>query len=197
MVAQYGSGAWSARATAPVGWPRGPQAGEAAGAGYLGWTLVVVTGDPAAPPGQVMVLDGARPVDAARPGFSVPLGGLLTGQVVRVHAVDWTVRGPRFSAFAQPFVRPPDGKLPRRERPLPNRRNHRRCPLSPARAPSTHHAAQHSRPSTPRARTGWPGPMRAIPIRAIPMLGVAVRAIPAWRPREHHPMPAARENRSA
>ena len=103
MVAQYGSGAWSGTAPAPVGWPRGPQAGEAAGAGYLGWTLVVVTGDPAAPPGQVMVLDGARPVDAAHHDFSVPLDGLLRGQVVRVHAVDWTVRGLRFSAFAQPL----------------------------------------------------------------------------------------------
>jgi hypothetical protein len=112
MVAQYGSGAWSARATAPVGWPRGPQAREAAGAGYLGWTLVVVTGDPTAPPGQVMVLDGAHPVDAAHHGFSVPLDGLLAGQVVRIHAVDWTVRGPRFSAFTQPLAAHPAVSFP-------------------------------------------------------------------------------------
>jgi len=103
LVAQYGSGAWSARAPAPVGWPRGAQLGQPAGAGYLGWTLVVVTGDPAAPSGQVMVLDGAHPVDAAHPGFSVPLDGLLAGQVVRIHTVDWTGHGPRFSAFTQPL----------------------------------------------------------------------------------------------
>ena len=112
LVAQYGSGAWSATAPAPVGWPRDPQAAQADGVGYLGWTLVVVTGDPAAPPGQVMVLDGARPVDAAHHDFSVPLDGLLRGQVVRVHAVDWTVRGPRFSAFAQPLSAHPAVSFP-------------------------------------------------------------------------------------
>ena len=109
LVAQYGSGAWSAMAPAPAGWPRGPQA---AGAGYLGRTLVVVTGDPAAPSGQVMVLDGAHPVDAAHPGFPVPLAGLLAGQVVRVHAVDWTGRGPRFSAFTQPLAARPAVSFP-------------------------------------------------------------------------------------
>jgi len=50
-----------------------------------------------------MVLDGAHPVDAAHPGFSVPLDGLLAGQVVRIHTVDWTGHGPRFSAFTQPL----------------------------------------------------------------------------------------------
>ena len=112
LVAQYGSGAWSATAPAPAGWPRGPDVGQAAGAGYLGWTLVVMTRDPAAPPGQVMVLDGARPVDAAHHGFSAPLDGLLAGQVVRVHAVDWTMRGPRFSAFAQPLSAHPAVSFP-------------------------------------------------------------------------------------
>jgi hypothetical protein len=107
LVARYGSGAWSAAVPAPVGWPRGAQAAQLAGAGYLGWTLVVVTGDPAAPSGQVMVLDGARSVDAAHPGFSAPLGGVLAGHVIRVHAVKWTWHGPRFSAFTQPLsVRP-------------------------------------------------------------------------------------------
>ena len=72
----------------------------------------MVTGDPAAPSGQVMVLDGAHQVDAAHPGFSVPLGGLLAGQVVRVHAVEWTGRGPRFSAFTQPLAAHPAATFP-------------------------------------------------------------------------------------
>jgi hypothetical protein len=54
-----------------------------------------------------MVLDGAHPVDAAHPGLSVPLGGLLAGQVVRVHTVAWTGHGPRFSAFTQPLATHP------------------------------------------------------------------------------------------
>jgi hypothetical protein len=90
-------------------WPPG---GPPAGAGYLGWTLVVVTGDPAARSGQVMVLDGAHPVDAAHPGFSVPLDGLLAGQVVRVHTVQGTGRGPRFSAFTQPLSASPAVSFP-------------------------------------------------------------------------------------
>jgi len=112
LVAQYGSGAWSVTAPAPVGWPRGPQAGHLAGAGYLGWTLVVVTGDPAARSGQVMVLDGAHRVDAVDRGFSVPLDGLLAGQVARVHTVEWTGHGPRFSAFTQPLSARPAVSFP-------------------------------------------------------------------------------------
>jgi hypothetical protein len=116
VVAQYGSGAWSATRPTPgpdpVGWPRGAQAARLTGAGYLGWTLVVVTGDPAAPSGQVMVLDGAHAVDAAHPGFSVPLGGVLAGQVVRVHTVKWAGHGPRFSAFTQPLSARPAVSFP-------------------------------------------------------------------------------------
>ena len=112
LVAQYGSGAWSAAAPAPVGWPCGAQAGHLAGADYLGWTLVVVTGDPAAPSGQVMVLDGAHRVDAVDRGFSVPLDGLLAGQVARVHTVEWTGHGPRFSAFTQPLSARPAVSFP-------------------------------------------------------------------------------------
>jgi RNA polymerase sigma factor (sigma-70 family) len=120
VVAQYGSGAWSATmpmagpapGPGPVGWPRGAQAAQLTGAGYLGWTLVVVTGDPAAPSGQVMVLDGAHAVDAAHPGFSVPLGGLLAGRVVRVHTVKWAGHGPRFSAFTQPLSTRPAVSFP-------------------------------------------------------------------------------------
>ena len=96
LVARYGAGAWSA-----AGWPDERDDGAE---GDLGWTLVVVTADSAAPSGQVMVLDGARPVDAADPGFSAPLGGLLAGQAVRVHVVAWTERGPQASAFTQPLA---------------------------------------------------------------------------------------------
>jgi hypothetical protein len=48
-----------------------------------------------------MVLDGARPVDAADLGFSAPLGGLLVGQAVQVHVLAWTEHGPQASAFTQ------------------------------------------------------------------------------------------------
>jgi hypothetical protein len=60
-----------------------------------------------------MVLDGAHavdaahPRDAAHPGLSVPLGGLLAGQEVRIHTVTWTGHGPRFSAFTQPLTARP------------------------------------------------------------------------------------------
>ena len=170
LVTQYGSGTWSATAPAPVGWPRGPQVAQAAGVGYLGWTLVVVTGDPAAPAGQVMVLDGAHPVDAAHPGLSVPLGGLLAGQVVRVHAVEWTGRGPRFSAFTQPLAAHPAATFPAANAPYLVGVITAAAPLVPPAPP----ASTTTLPSTPRPSIGWPGP-----IRAIPMLGVTVRAIPA------------------
>jgi hypothetical protein len=133
LVTRYGSGAWSAAGpgsgsgsgptsgsgsgSASSGWPRGAQADEPTGAGYLGWTLVVVTGDPAAPSGQVMVLDGAHPVDAAHPGFSVPLDGVLAGHVVRLHAVTWTRHGPRFSAFTQPLTARPTVSFPSADTP--------------------------------------------------------------------------------
>jgi hypothetical protein len=143
LVAQYGSGAWSATAPTPLGWPRGPQA---AGAGYLGWTLVVVTGDPAASSGQVMVLDGAHPVDAAHPGFSVPLGGLLAGQVVRVHAIDWTVRGPKFSAFAQPLAAHPAVGFPAANAPYLVGVITAAAPLAPPAPPANQPAAGRPRP---------------------------------------------------
>src|SRR5581483_2077176 len=91
QVARYGAGAWS---TVPLTAP-------GAAAGSLGWALVAVTEDGAAPPGQVMVLDGARPVDAAQPGFAAPLGGLMAGRSARVHVVEWTEHGPRAASFSQ------------------------------------------------------------------------------------------------
>jgi hypothetical protein len=95
LVARYGSGAWTAAA---------PDEGDVT---YLGWALVVVTADSGAPPGQVMVLDGARPVDVADAGFSAPLGGLLAGQAVKVRVVTWTEHGPVASAFTQPLTARP------------------------------------------------------------------------------------------
>ena len=92
LVARYGTGPWVAAA---------PGDGDGI---YLGWALVVVTADSGAPPGQVMVLDGARPVDEADPGFSAPLGGLLVSQAVQVHVVAWTEDGPQASAFTQPLA---------------------------------------------------------------------------------------------
>ena len=43
----------------------------------------------------------------AHAGLSVPLGGQLAGQVVRIHTVAWTGHGPRFSAFTQPLTARP------------------------------------------------------------------------------------------
>jgi hypothetical protein len=92
---------------------------------YLGWMLVVVTADSTAPPGQVMVLDGARPVDAGDPGFSAPLGGLLAGQAVQVHVVPWTEHGPQASAFTRPLARLPVVNFAAGTAPLPSRRDRR------------------------------------------------------------------------
>jgi RNA polymerase sigma factor (sigma-70 family) len=113
LVARYGTGTWTAAAPAGGGWPAAhgwPAAGGSPGdvdVTYLGWTLVVVTADSGAPPGQVIVLDGARPVDAADPGFSAPLGGLFAGQAVKVQEVTWTDHGPETSAYTQPLARQP------------------------------------------------------------------------------------------
>jgi RNA polymerase sigma factor (sigma-70 family) len=132
QVARYGAGVWQATAapvTAPAagGWyqaatgggqaatggdqaaARGDQAAgggyDGTGAKYLGWTLVVVTADPGAPSGQVMVLDGARQVDAADPYFSASLGGLPvrdSAGAANVQVVAWTYDGPEPAAFTRP-----------------------------------------------------------------------------------------------
>lgn len=67
----------------------------------------MVTADSNAPSGPVMVLDGAQPVDAADPGFSAPLGGLLTGAAAKIHVVSWTEHGPRATAFTLPLAARP------------------------------------------------------------------------------------------
>jgi DNA-directed RNA polymerase specialized sigma24 family protein len=113
LVARYGAGSWRAAAAGPVrssarrggagrgGAGRGGAGRHSAGAGYLGWTLVAVVADNTAPVGQVMVLGGVRPVDAADPHFSASLGGLTAGRAVRVKAVRWTAAGPQESAFTR------------------------------------------------------------------------------------------------
>jgi hypothetical protein len=106
LVAQYGSGLWSA---APAGWGSSGGPGNSGDWGSWGksgawesdsgWTLVVVTADPQAAPGtQVMVLDGAR---AVGPSLSVPLDALPPGPDATVHTVTWTQAGPQTAAFAQ------------------------------------------------------------------------------------------------
>jgi hypothetical protein len=45
---------------------------------------------------------GDGPTDAPASGLSVPLGGLLAGQAVRLHTVAWTGHSPRFPAFTSP-----------------------------------------------------------------------------------------------
>jgi len=74
LVARHGAGAWTAAAAA--GWPGDDT-------GYLGWALVVVAADSAAPSGPVMVLDGVQPV------------------------VSWTEHGPHIAAFTLPLAARP------------------------------------------------------------------------------------------
>jgi hypothetical protein len=93
LVARYGAGVWQAAAGGAY---------DGIGAKYLGWTLVVVTTDPAAPSGQVMVLDGARQVDADDPYFSASLGGLSVRHTANVQVVAWTYDGPVSAAFTRP-----------------------------------------------------------------------------------------------
>ena len=130
QVARYGAGVWQATAapvTAPAagGWYQAAAGGydgtghdgsgydgtgfdgtgyDGTGARYLGWTLVVVTADPDASPGQVMVLDGARQVDAADPYFSATLGGPPARHpagTANVQVVAWTSDGTEPAAFTR------------------------------------------------------------------------------------------------
>lgn len=118
LVARYGAGAWTAAgpfSRSGSGWDSGSGSGgwaegvrpegawpEGLDARYLGWTLVVVVADRAAPVGQVMVLDGVRQVDAADPYFSASLGGQAAGRAVSARVVAWTADGPEAAAFTRP-----------------------------------------------------------------------------------------------
>jgi RNA polymerase sigma factor (sigma-70 family) len=80
LVATDGAGTWQAQV--PTG-----QANIAADSG---WTLVVVTQDPAAPVGNAVVLDGAHEVSAADPSFHVPLNDLLpAGASAGIQVASW------------------------------------------------------------------------------------------------------------
>jgi hypothetical protein len=107
LVTRYGAGVWSAAPpepdddALPGSWPW--HWGR-----DFGWSLVVVTTDPAAPVGtQVMVLDGAHVVDASSPRLSVPLDGLPPGSLADAHTVTWTPAGPVMNSFAQNLAESP------------------------------------------------------------------------------------------
>jgi hypothetical protein len=133
-----------------------------------------------------MVLDGAHPVDAAHPGFPVPLAGLLAGQVVRVHAVDWTGRGPRFSAFTQPLAARPAVSFPAANAPYLVGVITATAPLVPpappapiTTLPSTHQGDSYPRSVTPPGRSPQPSRQsrRARPRRPVESLCVKIPAI--------------------
>ncbi|MFC5820334.1 zf-HC2 domain-containing protein [Nonomuraea harbinensis] len=70
--------------------------------GHAGWSLVVVTTDPAAPYGNAVVLDDTRIVGGDSPALRLPLGGLEpAGAPARVELVAWAgdagLRGDRLS----------------------------------------------------------------------------------------------------
>lgn len=110
LIAAGGSGTW--RAALP------PRAGQRSAA--TGWTLVVVTSDPAAPAGQTVVLDGAQP---AGPGSGLmPLDGLFPpGVSVGMQSAAWAglrygtdpaLAGWREFLPAARSVTPPPGTAP-------------------------------------------------------------------------------------
>ncbi|MGI5268393.1 zf-HC2 domain-containing protein [Nonomuraea sp. CA-218870] len=91
------SGAW---------WAADPPLG---GRGHAGWSLVVVTTDPAAPYGNALVVDAARVVGGGAPVLRVPLDGLEpAGAPARVELVAWAgdggVRGDRVSLGSGPLA---------------------------------------------------------------------------------------------
>ncbi|MEV4837657.1 zf-HC2 domain-containing protein [Nonomuraea sp. NPDC049486] len=70
--------------------------------GHAGWSLVVITTDPAAPYGNAVVLDDTRIVGGDSPALRLPLGGLEpAGAPARVELVAWAgdagLRGDRLS----------------------------------------------------------------------------------------------------
>jgi hypothetical protein len=160
---------------------RNRQDGQLAGAGYLGWTLVVVTGDPAAPSGQVMVLDGARRMDAAHPGLSVPLGGLLAGQAIRVHTVAWTGHGPRFSAFTQPLTARPAVSFSAARSPYLVGVITAATPLAPPASPAPTILLLYPRPGTPRPRSASRAVLGGADGAQVPSRGAC-----CTRPRRHN-----------
>jgi hypothetical protein len=106
-----------------------------------------------------MVLDGAHPVDAAHRGLSVPHGGLLAGQVARVHTVAWTGDGPRFSAFTQPMAARPTVSFSAAANPLlvPHQmKSARAAPHPTPRASRSTHDSRARPPRPPGLTTAMP-----------------------------------------
>jgi hypothetical protein len=102
LVAQYGSGTWSAALTGHRDWY---QPGWARDSVVPGWALVIVTADPSAPPGtQVMVLDGTAEIG---PSLPVPLDALPPGPDATVRTVQWTPSGPVLAGYAQNLAESP------------------------------------------------------------------------------------------
>jgi hypothetical protein len=94
MVRQHGAGVWSAAIPGD----------DPADIRYSGWALVVVVADPAAPAGQVMVLDGTHVVAPGGGGYSIPLEGLLSSEA-GVQETRWggPEGGPQFSSYREPM----------------------------------------------------------------------------------------------
>ncbi|MDA0633662.1 hypothetical protein OUY22_09555, partial [Nonomuraea sp. MCN248] len=87
-------------------WAADPPLG---GRGHAGWSLVVVTTDPAAPYGNAVVLDAVQVVGGGAPALRVPLDGLEpAGAPARVQLVAWAgdggLRGDRVSLGSGPLA---------------------------------------------------------------------------------------------
>jgi hypothetical protein len=93
MVRQDGAGVWTA----------GIPGEDPDDIRYSGWALVVVVANPAAPAGQVMILDGTHVVAPGGGGYSVPLEGLLSSEA-GVQVTRWAgpEGGPEFSSYREP-----------------------------------------------------------------------------------------------
>ncbi|HEY4462134.1 MAG TPA: sigma-70 family RNA polymerase sigma factor [Streptosporangiaceae bacterium] len=93
MVRQDGAGVWTAAIP-------GDDPGDVR---YSGWALVVVVASPAAPAGQVMILDGTHVVAPGGGAYSIPLEGLLSSEA-GIQETRWAAPegGPEFSASREP-----------------------------------------------------------------------------------------------
>ncbi len=118
MVRQDGAGVWTA----------GIPGGDPGDIRYSGWALVVVVASPAAPAGQVMILDGTHVVAPGGGGYSIPLEGLLSSEA-GVQETRWAgpEGGPEFSSYREPVRRLRPGHVRARRGPVPGRgdRRHR------------------------------------------------------------------------
>src|SRR5579875_2955652 len=169
LVAAGGSGTWRAALTS----------GAARRSAATGWTLVVVARDPAAPSGQTVVLDGARPAGAGPGGEPLPLDGLFPpGAAAEMQSAAWN--GLRYGA---------DPALISWRELLPASRS---VALAGGGAPGLAGvvAAGTSADTTqlgPRPRCSWPGSGSAVPLACpVPDLsGRPRRPVPGQAPAAH------------